>query len=201
GSTIRPMGGQFHLDADTYLSMIRSEVQGYDELQALVARATADVPARMILDLGTGTGETALATLKLHPDADLIGIDASEEMLAVARQRLPSAQLIVSRIEDPLPVGPFDVVMSAFAVHHLDGPGKADLFRRISDVLSPGGRFVMLDVVIPAQPVASPIRLEEGVDMPSTVDEMLGWLREGGLKPEVVYSAGDLAVLAAEPAA
>lgn len=193
------MGGQFHLDADTYLAMIRAEIPGYDQLQALAAAATTDLRARRILDLGSGTGETALATLKLHPNAALVGVDSSEEMLAIARRQVPAAEFIKSRLEDPLPTtGPFEVVVSAFAIHHLDGPGKADLFRRVSDVMAPGGRFVMLDVVVPTEPVTKPIDLERGVDMPSRLDEMLHWLQEAGLKPKAVYGDRDLAILRAD---
>jgi len=43
-------------------------------------------------------------------------------MLAHARRVLARADLRVSRLEDELPPGPFDLVVSALAVHHLDGP-------------------------------------------------------------------------------
>jgi len=191
------MGGQFHLDAETYLAMMRSEIDRYDELQSALADATADVAAETILDLGSGTGETALATLKRHPGATLVGIDSCEEMLSVARRQLPSATFIVARLEDPLPGGPFDVVVSAFAIHHLDAEQKALLFRRISEVLTAGGRFALLDVVIPTEPVVTPIPLEEGIDKPSPVDDMLQWLDAAGFRADTVYSAGDLAILAA----
>jgi ubiquinone/menaquinone biosynthesis C-methylase UbiE len=191
------MGGQFHLDAETYLAMMRSEIDRYDELQAALADATKDVSAESILDLGSGTGETAMATLRRHLGATLVGIDSSEDMLSIARHRLPSATFIVAGLEDPLPEGPFDVVVSAFAIHHLDAEQKALLFRRVSEVLTAGGRFAMLDVVIPEEPVAAPIPLEEGVDKPSSVEDMLNWLDAAGLRAETVYSAGDLAILAA----
>jgi tRNA (cmo5U34)-methyltransferase len=191
------MGGQFHLDAETYLAMMRSEIDRYDDLQSALADATADVSAESILDLGSGTGETAMASLRRHPGARLVGIDSSEDMLSIARGQLPSATFIVAGLEDPLPTGPFDVVVSAFAIHHLDAEQKALLFRRVSEVLSPGGRFAMLDVVIPTEPVVTPIPLEEGVDKPSSVDDMLQWLDAAGLRAETVYSAGDLAILAA----
>lgn len=152
------MGGQFHLDAGTYLDMIRSEIDRYDELQALLADATGDTLARSILDLGSGMGETAIATLKRHGGATLVGIDSSEEMLSIARRQVPSATFVVGRLEDPLTPGPFDVVVSAFAIHHLDGEQKAMLFRRVSDSLTPSGVFAMLDVVEPVKPVESPIR-------------------------------------------
>jgi tRNA (cmo5U34)-methyltransferase len=64
--------------------------------------------ARSILDLGTGTGETARRILAAHPRAELTGIDSSEPMLDVARSSLDGtpATLRVSRLEDQLPAGP-----------------------------------------------------------------------------------------------
>lgn len=191
------VGGQFHLDADTYLAMMREEIEAYDELQSALAEATTDVSARSILDLGSGTGETAKATLQRHPHATLTGIDSSEDMLSIARRQIPSATFVVSRLEDPLPDGPFDIVVSAFAVHHLDARQKMTLFQRISAVLTPGGRYAMLDVVVPEESVDSPIPLEEGVDTPSSVVEMLQWLEKAGLKSEVVLSEADLAIIGA----
>lgn len=195
--SLQAMGRQFHLDADTYLDMMRREVEAYDELQTLLADATKGLATRSILDLGSGTGETAIATLKRHPQAHLVGIDSSEDMLSIARHQLPGATFIASHLQDPLPDGPFDVVISACAVHHLDGQEKASLFRRIRHVMSPGGCFVMLDVVTPTGPVERPIPLEQGVDMPSSVQEMLGWLEEAGFDSDVLHAHDDLAILKA----
>jgi tRNA (cmo5U34)-methyltransferase len=100
-------------------------------------------------------------------------------------------------LEDALPAGPFDLVVSALAVHHLDGPGKAELFARVHEVLAPGGRLVLGDVVVPEDPadVVTPI---DGVyDRPSTVHEQLGWLAAAGFDAELVWRDRDLAVLAA----
>ena len=47
------------------------------------------------------------------------------------------ADLRVSRLEDALPEGNFDLVVSARAVRHLDGDGKAELFVRVGDRLRP----------------------------------------------------------------
>jgi hypothetical protein len=51
-----------------------------------------------------------------------------------------------------LPEGPFGLVVSALAVHHLEGTGKAGLFQRIASTLDPAGRFVLADVVEPVDP-------------------------------------------------
>ena len=47
---------QFHFDPASYLTMMREDVPRYDELQEVVAAATAHVEPRRILELGTGTG-------------------------------------------------------------------------------------------------------------------------------------------------
>ncbi len=100
--------GQFHWDATSYLDLMHSEVAGYERLQDESAEATRPIEARRILELGTGTGETARRLLAVHPLADLIGVDSSEQMLAVARRLLDrdGVDLRLARIEDSLPEGP-----------------------------------------------------------------------------------------------
>ncbi len=191
--------GQFHFDPDSYLQLMAAEVPAYPRLQDEVAAATAAVaPARHILELGAGTGETARRVLALHPGAELVGIDASENMLAHARAALPGADLRVGRLGDELPPGSFDLLVSALAVHHLDGPGKADLFRRVASALAPGGRFVLGDVVVPEDPADAITPLSEGFDRPSRADEQLRWLADAGLAPAVTWSERDLAVMVAD---
>jgi tRNA (cmo5U34)-methyltransferase len=190
---------QFHFDPDSYPELMAAEVPAYARLQDEVAAAC--VPAARMLELGTGTGETARRVSARFPDGALVGIDASEPMLAHARRVLPDADLRVARLEHPLPEGPFGLVFSALAVHHLDGPGKADLFARVAAALEPGGRFVLGDVVVPEDPrdVVTPI---DGVyDTPSRVDEQLSWLHAAGLSAGVAWSERDLAVLVADKAA
>jgi tRNA (cmo5U34)-methyltransferase len=193
-------GGQFHLDASTYLAAVRAEVPVYDELQEAVAEATATATAtvRAVLELGTGTGETARRVLARHPGARLCGVDASPEMLAVAAPLLPGADLRVGRLEDPLPTGAVDLVVAALVVHHLPAAGKRDLFSRVAGVLHPSGRFVLADVVVPDDPAEARTPLEAGVDLPDRLDDQLRWLAEAGFAAEVVWQAADLAVVRAD---
>jgi tRNA (cmo5U34)-methyltransferase len=190
-------GAQFHFDPDTYLDMIRAEVPDYDALQEETARASAAVSAQHILELGVGTGETMARVRAVHPDAHIVGIDESATMLAPARDRLPDTDLRVGRLEDELPGGSFDLVVSALAVHHLDGPGKAELFRRVARRLTPGGRFVLADVVVPDDPADAVTPIDGVYDQPSRVDEQLRWLEAAGLRPELVWQRRDLAVIVA----
>jgi tRNA (cmo5U34)-methyltransferase len=193
-----------HFDPGTYTEWIRQEIPHYDDLQESIATATEAVRATAILDLGSGTGETLARVLPRHRGARVVGVDESEGMLGVARARLTDydVTLLVADLLDPLPPGPFDLVVSALAVHHLDGPGKATLFSRVAAALRPGGRFVLGDVVLPAAGGAEVIDLTEGWDKPSTVVEQLGWLHAAGLQAALVWQEDDLALFTADrPAA
>jgi tRNA (cmo5U34)-methyltransferase len=186
----------YNFTRDSYLSMMREAVPGYDRFEEATVAATG-TDASSILELGTGTGETARGVLAKHPDAHLTSIDASPGMVRVARDNLPSdrADVILGRLEDPLPAGPFDLVVSALAVHHLEGEDKADLFRRIAAVLSPGGHFVLADVVEPVDPSYVVTHIDPEVDHPSTLDENMAWLEAAGLVPKVSYIDRDLVVI------
>lgn len=190
------MTEQFQFDPDSYLEEIRADIPCYDELQDVLAGTTRGLVARRILELGAGTGETARRVLALHPGAALVGIDASEEMLAVAREKL-EADLRVQRLEDPLPDGPFDLAVSALAVHHLDSREKRDLFHRVRRELAPHARFVLADVVVPQRPEDAVTPTTAGFDKPDRLDQLLAWLQEAGFDPEVEWVRKDLAVVRA----
>jgi tRNA (cmo5U34)-methyltransferase len=176
---------------ETYLAEMLEEIPGYSELQEAVAAATR---GSSVLELGTGTGETAVRVLARNPGARWTGIDASEPMLNRARERLPNADLRLGRLEDPLPAGPFDLVVSVLAVHHLDADGKRDLFKRIALVTD---AFVLGDVVVPERPEDAVIEVDGVYDVPSSVPEQLSWLDEAGFDADASYVRPDLAVFVA----
>jgi tRNA (cmo5U34)-methyltransferase len=191
---------QFHFDPATYMDLMREEIPAYERLQEAVADACADLPVRSVLDLGTGTGETLARVLARHPGCQAVGVDENAEMLGAAAERLGggSVELRVADLAAPLPDGPFDVVTSALAVHHLDGPGKAALFAQVASVLVPAGRFVLGDVVIPADPADAVTPLSDDFDRPSTLADQLQWLAEAGFEAAPVWSERDLVVVRAD---
>jgi tRNA (cmo5U34)-methyltransferase len=192
-------GRECPFDPETYADMILAEIPDYNALQEATVDATTGVVATRILELGVGTGETSMRVLAVHPQAHITGIDESARMLESARKRLPDADLRVSRLEDPLPLGTYDVVISALAVHHLDEEQKADLFARVAAQLRPGGRFVLADIVVPvdAGDAVTPID-DDGYDKPSPVADQLRWLQAAGLQARVTWARRDLAVFAAD---
>lgn len=192
---------QFHFRPDDYLELMRTEVPAFDELQTRVAAASRGLEVTRILELGTGTGETASRVLRDHPRARLTGIDVSAEMIAAAERLLPADQideLAVGALQDPLPEGPFDLVISALTIHHLDGAAKADLFERVARVLRPNGRFVMGDVIVPSDPADAVAPLSPGYDMPSSEGELVEWLRRAGFEPRVTWRSKDLVVISSD---
>jgi tRNA (cmo5U34)-methyltransferase len=185
---------QYHFDPDTYAENMYEDIPVFDDLQEATAEATGS-GAGDILELGVGTGETAKRVLPRHRGARLVGIDESEAMLAAADIE---GDLRVSRLQDPLPDGPFDLVVSCLAIHHLDSEGKRDLFRRIAAVLRPGGRFVLADVVVPEVEEDAVTPTTPGFDLPDPLDAQLVWLREAGFEPETTWTWRDLAVVRAD---
>jgi tRNA (cmo5U34)-methyltransferase len=190
---------QFHFDPASYEDMIRTDIPVYDRLQDELAEATG-TGARRVLELGTGTGETARRLLARHPEAELVGVDESAGMLQAARAALPAERvtLQVGRLQDELPAGPFDLVASALCVHHLRGRAKQSLFARVRAELAPGARFVLADVVVPPSPQDAVTSLSPGFDHPSTVADQLSWLDGAGFRARVTWQHRDLAVFVAE---
>jgi SAM-dependent methyltransferase len=114
-----------------------------DVEQPIIAELLADVSAERALDVACGTGRlTALLAAKC---ADVVGVDASAVMMAVARERVPGATFREGRI-DGLPVADatFDVVTCGLALAHLPqlGPPIAELARAVR----PGGRVILSDI-------------------------------------------------------
>ena len=190
---------EFAWDPESYLALMAEEVPDYPQLQDELVAAVRGLAATTVLDLGLGSGLTAQRVADALPGAHLVGVDDSAAMLAAAAESLQSdgATLRQGRLEDPLPDGPFDLVVAMLAVHHLDGPGKADLFSRVAAVLHAGGHFVLADLVVPTDPSDVVAPIDGTTDTPSSLADQLVWLRAAGLDPAVRWAYRDLAVVTA----
>ena len=122
--------------------------------RALREIVTPDAPQR-ILDLACGTGDFSLAIARrMHPDSRITGLDLSEGMLAVMRDKVARAGL-EDRISCgqgdseamPFADGAFDVVTIAFGIRNFEHREAA--LREILRVLRPGGRLVILELSVP----------------------------------------------------
>ena len=112
-----------------------------------------------VLDVGSGYGPVATAVLDAYPKAHAIGLDISEAMMEVGRERMARFgdrfRYMVGDFGDgKLPAeavtaGPYDVVVSARAIHHLSPELMASLYANIYANLNPGGSFFNLDTASP----------------------------------------------------
>lgn len=177
-------GSQYHFDPGTYDELI-AEVPLYERLQEESIAAIPFAPER-VLELGIGTGETTRRLLERHPDAQILGLDSTPGMVFKARQLPIEVQL--ARMEDPLPDGPWDLVISVLAVHHLTDEQKQDLFRRIRET----SRAMVIGDVVAVPEAERRTPLTPDFDRPCTLEQLVEW--SGG---EPTWSDGDLAVVSA----
>ncbi len=160
-------------------------------------RMLADLlPARprAVLDLGCGDGRLAALVLAERPDVEhVVAVDRSPPMLAHARERFAAEPRVEVREwdldDDITPLGAFDVIVSGFAIHHLEHPRKRSLFVEIARRLRPGGVFLNLEVVASASPRRHAEFLDaigrtadDPEDRLAAVDEQLEWMRHATLR-------------------
>ena len=145
----------FHAYARDYDAARRRLVPMFDTFYSTAVQALelAREPITRVLDLGAGTGHLSERVLAAHPGAEVVLLDGAPAMLDQARARLGErARYLVGDLTAPLPVGPWDAIVSALAIHHLADHDKADLFARVRDALAPGGVFVNAEQVAGATP-------------------------------------------------
>lgn len=131
-------------------------------MEAVYGRAlSADQPrrAKRVLDIGPGTGNLSVRLLEEAGDCpiELVGLDASPFMAEVAKEKIEAFpnvrfEMLYGDIRDTLRLcGPrkFDLIISSFAVHHLNGPEKQALFRDLLGMLEPGAALIIGDRMPP----------------------------------------------------
>jgi demethylmenaquinone methyltransferase / 2-methoxy-6-polyprenyl-1,4-benzoquinol methylase len=113
-----------------------------------------------VLDLATGTADLAIAIAKQHRSAEVDGVDPSEKMLAVGRDKLERGgldkrvRLGVGEAEKlPFDDGSFDGVTIAFGIRNV--PDRLAGLREMCRVTKPGGRVVVLELSEPERGIMS----------------------------------------------
>lgn len=118
-------------------------------------------PTIRVLDVATGTGDLALELLHRHPDAWVVGLDFSPEMLALARQKARAISNLQCRAPLPLTAGDalrlpfpddtFDAVITGFALRNVTDIAAA--LAEMARVTRPGGQIACLEIARPHLPV------------------------------------------------
>jgi tRNA (cmo5U34)-methyltransferase len=151
-------------------------IPGYRQVQDLALRYASANPVQRVLELGSGTGEWASAFLRNHPEADYVAVEFSPNMRDLASARLSTDktrfQLLDQDLNASLPKGPFDLVVSFFAIHHVEN--KQRLVHDVFACLASGGLFLYADITIAPDP---------GLER-SFLNGWVAFMRGAGLDPE-----------------
>ncbi len=113
-----------------------------------------------VLDLGVGTGAFALQFLERFPSSALVAIDGSSSMLELAKARLLEYSQRVEFVMSDFRTIPaallhpdsYDVVISSYALHHLDADEKGSVLTSVVAAIRPGGWFLNADLVVAESP-------------------------------------------------
>jgi tRNA (cmo5U34)-methyltransferase len=215
----------FSAHAAEYDALRRRLVPDYDGFYGaaveVLERVAGDV--RRVLDLGAGTGLLSAAIADAFPGVAIELLDASQAMLALAQRRLGEAVSAVhlADMSGALPAGPFDAVVSALAIHHLEHLDQRALMAHVYAALRPGGVFVNAEQVDAPTPELTGLyerrwaedcralgAAEQEIDAArermrhdrcTDVETQLAWLRDAGFATaDCIYKSWRFAVLIAQ---
>ena len=128
--------GESHWDAALYLKFEEERTQPARDLLARIR-----VPARRIIDLGCGPGTSTQLLAARFPEAEIVGIDNSDEMLAEARRRLPGVAFERRDISAWRPTFAPDLIFANTALQWL--PNHHELLPRLMSFLAEDGRLAI----------------------------------------------------------
>lgn len=120
-------------DPDRYMSFGDERTRPSADL---VARIAIDSPDR-IIDLGCGPGNSTRVLRERWPDAQVVGLDSSADMIATARAELAGGEWVLASIEGWRADSPYDLVFSNAALQWL--PDHGVLVESLFDSVAEGG--------------------------------------------------------------
>ncbi|HUO04332.1 MAG TPA: methyltransferase domain-containing protein [Candidatus Binataceae bacterium] len=126
-------------NADQYLRFADERTRACRDLAATVSIANA----RRIIDLGCGPGNSTAVLAARWPDAEIVGLDSSPDMIAKARESEPRRTWIAGDISKWMASSreQFDLVFSNAALHWVENHGEA--LPKLLSRVAPGGAFAM----------------------------------------------------------
>ncbi len=120
-----------------------------------------------LAEICCGEGLLSLSLLERFPNAVMHALDGSATMLestaktcAAHADRLQLQAIDIHSADWRRPDWRAHAVVSSLAIHHLDGPGKQQLFKDVFAMLAPGGTFVVADLMAPARAASQTISAE-----------------------------------------
>ena len=122
--------------------------EGYYNVLSYVHSLIKESKETKILDVGVGTG---LLTYELYKkDGQIYGIDFSEKMLELAKQKMPKGNFYCYDFKYGLPKeldgAKFDYIVSSYAIHHLNDEEKVNFILKLKGILKENGKIIIADI-------------------------------------------------------
>jgi len=137
-------------DKSVNLSEERDEYPfaGYKDVLNYIYNEVRGKPGARVLDIGFGTG---ILTTKLYNSGCIItGIDFSSNMIEIAKEKMPGAELMKWDFSEGLPEeiksSRYDFIISTYAIHHLTDKEKINFITSCFELLNEKGRILIGDV-------------------------------------------------------
>ena len=132
---------------------IRVTRQAADTMLARIMRLIEEAqiaPGFRVLDLGCGTATLTILTKQTHPDAEIIGFDGDENVLAIGRAKVTQQKINIRldwgmAFQLPYPDNSFDRVLSSLVLHHLTTEDKHRALLEVFRTLKSGGELLVID--------------------------------------------------------
>ena len=152
GQPILPNENLFQRPAE-YDEMLRRGIRlSGEDKQFFVAGRVRDLRShlpelhpRRVLDYGCGTGEATAFLARTFPEAEVVGVDASEPALSHGRARHGSPRLAFVPLQDLEQLASFDLCYSSGVFHHIPPPQRLGSLHRIHRALKPGGVLALFE--------------------------------------------------------
>lgn len=137
---------------------------GYKEVLNKIYNEVLQKPNAKILDIGFGTGTL---TSKLYQQGcDVSGVDFSERMIELAREKMPNAKLVQGDFSKGMPEElkkqTYDAIIATYSLHHLKDEDKIKFLEELCLLLKEGGRIFVGDVAFDSRAELEICRTQSG---------------------------------------
>lgn len=121
---------------------------GYKNVLNNIYRRIRKVNGARVLDIGFGTG--VLTSQLYNAGCNITGIDFSDKMIEIAKEKMPKAKLIKwdfsNGLPDEIKNKKFDFIISTYAIHHVSDRMKVEILNTLGTLLNILGEILIGDV-------------------------------------------------------
>ena len=146
--TLEKMNDFFDKRLDGYDEHMMTCIEAAEEFYPYTAELLPQTDGARILDLGCGTGLELEHYFNINPSAKITGIDLTESMLNVLRNKFSEKDLTLicgSYFDVPFDENTFDGAVSVESLHHFTKEEKIPLYTKLCKALKNGGYFILTD--------------------------------------------------------